>query len=406
MKKAILFTSFILIGSWMSAQDVWVQKPNFGGAARGGAVGFAINGKGYIGTGSTNTNPGTLYQDFWEWDPVKNTWTQKADFGGGVRAAAVGFSIGTKGYIGTGVYASPPYSPDLKSNDFWEWDQNTDTWTQKANFPGAVRTWAIGFSIGSKGYIGTGDMNNDFWEWDQSTDTWTQKASLPVGRDAASAFTIGNKGYIVLGDDETESAHLWEWDQSTDTWTQKAPFPGPPRDCAAAFSIGSKGYVGTGCTRWPNFTQDLWEWDQTTDTWTQKTNFGGVSRASAVGFSIDGKGYIGTGADAPPNAYRDLWEFDPSTTMGVKETKNGLSYMQVFPNPTRHEFTITYTAPNTEIFEVSVKNSLGQIVFTDRDTNFSGVYKKTVQLDSNAKGIYFVEVSCGSGHQVNKIVLE
>ena len=33
---------------------------------------------------------------------AQNTWTQKADFGGTARSSAVGFSIGSKGYIGTG----------------------------------------------------------------------------------------------------------------------------------------------------------------------------------------------------------------------------------------------------------------------------------------------------------------
>ena len=35
-----------------------------------------------------------------------NTWTQKADFGGTGRNGAVGFSIGSKGYIGTGYDGS------------------------------------------------------------------------------------------------------------------------------------------------------------------------------------------------------------------------------------------------------------------------------------------------------------
>lgn len=407
MKKAIFFYSIILIGFDLAAQDTWIQRPSFGGAARGGAVSFSINGKGYIGTGGTNTNPSIIYQDFWEWDPVKNTWTRKADFGGGVRDAAVGFSIGTKGYIGTGIYAYPPYNPTLKSNDFWEWDQSADTWTQKADFPGSARSLAVGFSIGNKGYIASGDdLSNDFWEWDQTTDTWTQKASLPVGRDAASAFTIGNKGYIVFGGNLSESVQLWEWDQSTDTWTQKASFPGAPRHAAVAFSIGTKGYVGTGCTSWPNFTHDFWEWDQTTDTWTQKTNFGGTARMGSVAFSINGKGYVGTGGDTPPNAYRDFWEFDPSTTMGVKETKSELSNVNVFPNPTQHEFTISYASANAEKLEVSVKNLLGQMIFTDWNTNFSGVYKRTVQLESNAKGIYFVEVVCGTERKTNKVIIE
>ena len=33
---------------------------------------------------------------------AQNTWKKKADFGGGARYGAVGFSIGSKGYIGTG----------------------------------------------------------------------------------------------------------------------------------------------------------------------------------------------------------------------------------------------------------------------------------------------------------------
>ena len=43
---------------------------------------------------------------------------------------------------------------DLK--DFWEWDQATDVWTRKADFGGIARRDAVGFSIGNKGYIGTG----------------------------------------------------------------------------------------------------------------------------------------------------------------------------------------------------------------------------------------------------------
>ena len=88
-------------------------------------------------------------QDFWEYDPVTNAWTQKADFGGGPREQAVGFSIGGKGYIGTGY--NGPYR-----QDFWEYDPATNTWTQKADFGGTARYGAVGFSIGSKGYIGTG----------------------------------------------------------------------------------------------------------------------------------------------------------------------------------------------------------------------------------------------------------
>ncbi|MBI4726765.1 hypothetical protein HY768_06025 [candidate division TA06 bacterium] len=40
--------------------------------------------------------------------------------------------------------------------DLWEYDTTSDTWTRKADFPGTPRDRAVGFSIGTKGYIGTG----------------------------------------------------------------------------------------------------------------------------------------------------------------------------------------------------------------------------------------------------------
>jgi hypothetical protein len=112
------------------------------------------------------------YGDFWEYDPTADTWTQKAAFGGSVRCDAVGFSIGSKGYIGTGsnFYLNPT---ELK--DFWEYDSALNNWTQKADFGGTARTDAVGFSIGNKGYIGTGWQNGsltkDFWEFDPANGT-------------------------------------------------------------------------------------------------------------------------------------------------------------------------------------------------------------------------------------------
>src|SRR6266705_3202749 len=110
--KTCIFTLLLAAGlSNSHAQDTWTQKADFGGAARSGAVGFSIGSKGYIGTGADS---GFVFQkDFWEYDPATNAWTQKADFGGTARSGAVGFSIGSKGYIGTGADNS-----GLR-NDFW-----------------------------------------------------------------------------------------------------------------------------------------------------------------------------------------------------------------------------------------------------------------------------------------------
>lgn len=305
MKKlfTFLFSFSITIGAF--AQGSWVQKADFGGAARDMAVSFSIGNKGYIGTGIDNST-NFYYQDFWEYDPSLNVWTQKADFGGGLRAGAVGFSVGNIGYVGTGAN-----STSTGNNDFWAYNPISNTWSQKANFGGIGRAQAVGLSIGIKGYIGTGldgstGTLKDFWQYNPINDSWVQKSNFGgPNRNFAVAFSIGGKGYIGTGFDMgTYYKDFWEYDTLTDNWMQKADFGGTNRRGAVGFSIGSNGYIGLGE---PSLT-DFWEYNPLNDLWTQKANFGGPGRYFAVGFSIGSKGYIGSGL-AGMTCLKDFWEY-------------------------------------------------------------------------------------------------
>ena len=251
MKKyiiVIIALICIFLGVNMLFAGTWTQKADFVGAARDSAVGFSIGSKGYIGTGYDGT---TVYNDFWAYDPTVGTlgtWTQKAyladNSGNWYSSGAVGFATDSKGYIGTGgnVYYD---------NSFWEYDPTADTWTRKAYFAGAERAFAVGFSIDSKGYIGTGYNSapteyKDFWEYDPTTNAWTPMANFGgAARDSAVGFSIDIIGYIGTGyDGTTEYKDFWKYDSGI--WTQMADFGGAARYSAVGFSIGSKGYIGTG----------------------------------------------------------------------------------------------------------------------------------------------------------------
>jgi N-acetylneuraminic acid mutarotase len=272
MKKYIivgiaLIYIFLSVNMLFAAANTWTKMTDFTGNARKAAIGFSIGSKGYIGTG-TGLNGFLPLNDFWEYDPTADTWTQKTDFTGTAREAAIGFSIGSKGYIGTG------WDGSLEYNDFWEYDPTANTWTKMANFGGAARYAAVGFSIGSKGYIGTG--------WDGSL----------------------------------EYNDFWEYDPTTNTWTKKADFTGNARDSAVGFSIGSKGYIGTGYDGSLEY-NDFWEYDPTANTWTKMADFGGatgIARDCAIGFSIGSKGYIGMGLDITLTLLNDFWEYEPTDT--------------------------------------------------------------------------------------------
>ena len=309
-----------------SAPISGIRKSDIPGGARLGSTSFSIGNKVYLGLGFGDfiDSPG----DFWEWDQVTDIWTKKADYPGNSGNGAVGFSIGTKGYFGTGLTIAGG-----ATNEFWEYDPATNKWTEKASLPvSAARTEAVGFSIGNKGYIGTGyvigndnmDNLNDFWEYDPATDNWTGKASLPVtaARGEAVGFSIGTKGYIGTGNftggfGGMALRDFWEWDQETNIWTRKADFRGLRRSGAVGFTIGSKGYIGTGFTLDENgfssFSSDFWEWDQETNIWSRKADLEGNARVEAVGASIGDKGYIGTGIiDFEWGLMlNDFWEYDP-----------------------------------------------------------------------------------------------
>jgi len=300
--KLVLY--FFLLSAFANAQAGWLQKANFDGVARYHAVGFSIGTKGYIGTGSYSSS-GPFYNDFWEWSQQTNVWTQKANFPGAARCYAIGFSIGTKGYVGTGYGGVFPYY-----QDFWEWNQATNAWTQKADYGGGVVFGAAAFSIGNKGYVacgrGGGGDKSDFWEYNSSTDAWTFISAFPgPGRRYPVAFSIGTKGYVGTGYISTPTTmfkDFWEWDQATNTWMPKSDVGGAGRYLSAAFSIGNKGYIGLGTVN------DFMEWDQATDTWAILPNLpSGFITSSAVGFSIGTNGYVGTGVKGA-NLTKDFWE--------------------------------------------------------------------------------------------------
>jgi hypothetical protein len=275
--------------------DSWISVAPFrGGAQQRPAVGFSIGTKGYVRADSK----------FWEFDPSSGVWTQKADFGGSATSGSVGFSIGTKGYIGTGSNAA--YT-DL--NEFWEYDPANNAWTRKADFGGSARSAAVGFSIGTKGYIGTGAANGgrfaDFWEYDPTTDIWTRKANLNAGgnlnsggaRSGAVGFAIGTKGYIGTGFGNGIS--FQEYDPGTNVWTVKANFAGQGRYAGVGFGLGNRGYIGTGMSFVTGENvRDFWEYNPATNSWTQRASVGGLARYEAVGFTAGNKGYIGGGINA------------------------------------------------------------------------------------------------------------
>lgn len=158
----------------------WVRMSDFDGLARGEASGFTIGNKGYLIGGFNGNRNSTRMSDLWVYDMDMDAWTQLADCPGSARSGATAFAIEDKGYLGTG-YNYTNESGETYLNDFWEYDPASNVWTQKADFPGSARYDAVSFSVDGKGYIGAGYDGNylkDFYSYDPQSNIWTQIVSI------------------------------------------------------------------------------------------------------------------------------------------------------------------------------------------------------------------------------------
>ena len=280
----------------------WVQRAGQGPVGneivRSNASGFSIGNKAYIGVGFVMVGPTLTYRkDFWEYDLATDAWTQKADFGGAARYNAVGFSIGTKGYIGMGLTAPG----GAAAKDFWQYDQVNNTWTSRKPLTGQVREQAFGFSIGNKGYVGGGYAAgfgdfNDFYEYDPSSDNWAVKASFGGGkRLGAASFTIDTKGFVAGGYSTTSSTwfkDFWDYDQPNNIWTRRADMPGNPRTRATGFAVGGNGYVGLGNSS-IGYEGQFFQYTFSTNTWSWKPYYPGpVTPNFGTGVSIGNRAFV------------------------------------------------------------------------------------------------------------------
>ncbi len=227
--------------------DFWAQKASFPGVARSSASGFSIGDKGYIGTGYDGDNE---LGDFWEYNSGTNSWIQKSDFGGGLRRGAVGFNANQNGYIGTG------YDGDNDKKDFWKYDATTDEWIELVGFGGDKRRDATTFTLNGNVYLGTGVSNGlyieDFWMFDPTTEIWTRKKDLDedddynILRSNAVGFSVGNRGYIATGYNFGALGSIWEYNEGSDTWEEITALEATIRQDAIAFSNETRALVMLG----------------------------------------------------------------------------------------------------------------------------------------------------------------
>lgn len=271
----------------------WKKLCNFGGTERAGAVGFTINGKIYVGLGYKGNytywhimqDMRQYYNDFWEYNPTTDRWSQKTNFpdteyGFGIfmdrrydNYNYSAFSIEDKGYVAC-------------KSGLWEYDPTTDTWIKKDNKSSTSPAVA---SI-DKGYISS--INNVGYEYNPVNNTWTQKNNLSLSSCTYITYLNDKIYYTVKPNNDNDPWTFYEYNTKTDQVVQKSSISTYYNECAFLASANNKVYAGMKSYN----NGSLKEFNPERNEWTDKdSNPPVIIRAGSIAISSSNKFYIGLG---------------------------------------------------------------------------------------------------------------
>jgi N-acetylneuraminic acid mutarotase len=190
-----------------------------------------------------------------------------------------------------------------------EYDPVTDTWTQKAGMP--TRRSALSTSVvnGKIYAIGGSDHPKVFSTmemYDPVTDKWTQKADMRTARMGLSTSVVNGKIYAIGGYNLVEDFLTVEmYDPATDMWVKKADMPTPRSNFATGVvnggihAIGGTAILGRGeLGRWETISK-VEVYQPARDRWTKEVDMW-VLRGYIAASTVNGKIYVIGGTSVRP----------------------------------------------------------------------------------------------------------
>ena len=272
------------VKQWMPRTEMPTARFSFGTCVVDGKV-FAIGGE-VDKFGDTAIATVEMY------DPKTDTWERKADMPtarAGVstlvvdgKIYAIGGGKGKKYQVGDGWVHSGKLLPTIEM-----YDPVTDTWTQKADLPVPRCSSNSTCIVDGKIYIIGGVAANrkqgrldSVDVYDPATDTWTEAKSMNHARAGASVSVVNGKIYVMGGVGWPQIPNhpgpflssVEVFDPETNHWKEIAEMP-TPKGFHTASVIDGKIYVIGGGFRGNDqfeYLSTVEVYDPETDRWTQE----------------------------------------------------------------------------------------------------------------------------------------
>ena len=204
---------------------------------RASACSTALDGKGYVFGGRDQA--GTYLNDLWQYDPQTDSWTNMGTTPLQARVNASITAYDGQLYVGLGFAHGSIYNPENKLQDWWRWDPKTNKWDPLAPYPAKTTNKATTYVVNDRIYViyGVADgFSRDIHYYEPKNNTWT---SIPENHyRALSSFggvgaTYQGKTYFGLGFNIRPLTQWYTMDLPSDKWTKRSSFPGKGRSFSA-----------------------------------------------------------------------------------------------------------------------------------------------------------------------------
>jgi hypothetical protein len=275
------------------------------------------------------------------------------------------------------------------------------------------------------------DMNDSLCLVDQiriryrelGTSTYSTKTmGAPIGNNTLCLNTNKHILNLIPATDYYYGFKIWYQDGTINDWHSIGEFT-TKDECP---NVGNLGVVGV------NPTKAIFTWDASNGTYAfvrLKARVDSISNPTGADFFQIGGAGVSYGTNTknkngltPGETYRGqsrtycdpnggAWKSTTWTPLVYWtqptqriEGGNAIANLAVYPNPARDVFNITFTSERVQDLRVRVMNIMGEEIIIEELGQFIGEYTKQINLEDNAKGIYFLEVETNDGVINKKLI--
>lgn len=314
-------------------------------------------------------------------------------------------------------------SDDGVQMDVWEYDPETNTWTERPSVSeqnpklfhcataGDGKIWVTGGID-----FTTNKASPETWVYDLSTYLWSKVASCPSPRYGHAAVYKDGKLIITGGRRDNELlTDMCQYNTATDTWSTITPaaMPAPvkfPAYVSTADILWMTG--GTNIDTDGNYVDasSTWEYNLADNQWEEKTagpafTFGAGAVLPVTTKSADTETsykVLVFGGSRNGVAIDEAWIYDSAKEAGTTNTinidKGNNDLVSVYPTITGGAITIE---GKQSIQSVSVYNLQGKLILIQKTDNKI----IPINLNGNPNGLYLFKIKCSDQYFNRRVLL-